>query len=53
MASWLEISTSGYAKLERGESHLIHDKLPKIAEKLGVSLKGLMPEKKQGKCQLL
>ncbi len=48
MASRLEMSTSGYAKLERGQSQLIHDKLPKIAEILGVSLKELMPENNSG-----
>ncbi|MBS9783459.1 MAG: helix-turn-helix transcriptional regulator [Pasteurella sp.] len=44
MASRLEMSTSGYAKLERGQSQLIHDKLPKIAEILGVSLQELVSD---------
>lgn len=38
MARQLNISESGYAHIERGNTRLLHNKLEKIAEVLGVKL---------------
>ncbi len=48
MASQLAMSTSGYAKIERGETKLYHEKLEKIANILQVSINELLPSSKQG-----
>ncbi len=45
MADKLHMSTSGYAKLERGETKLFHEKLEKIADIFGVSVYQLIPRK--------
>ncbi len=37
MADKLHMSTSGYAKLERGETKLFHEKLEKIADIFGLN----------------
>lgn len=42
MAQLIPMSTSGYVKLEYGENNLVSDKLPRIAEILGVKLVDLM-----------
>ncbi len=44
MADRLHMSTSGYAKIERGETKLYHEKLEKIADIFGVSVNQLLPK---------
>ncbi len=48
MADRLHMSTSGYAKIERGETKLYHEKLEKIADIFGVSVNQLLPTKNEG-----
>lgn len=48
MADQLNMSTSGYAKIERGETKLYHDKLDKIADVFGVSVNQLLPSSNEG-----
>lgn len=47
MADKLNMSTSGYAKIERGETKLYHEKLDKIADVFGVSINHLFPSKNE------
>lgn len=47
MADKLNMSTSGYAKIERGETKLYHEKLEKIANVFGVSINHLFPSKNE------
>ncbi len=48
MADKLAMSPSGYAKIERGETKLYHEKLEKIADVLGVTVNQLLPPENQG-----
>jgi transcriptional regulator with XRE-family HTH domain len=44
MADLLGMTTSTYARLERGETSLSIEELPKIAERLGIGINELLPE---------
>ncbi len=45
MADELNMSASGYAKIEQGKTKLFHEKLEQIADFFGVSVYQLMPSK--------
>lgn len=48
MAQELEISLNAYGEIERGNTKLIHDKLPKIAEVFGIKLGELLEMTEKG-----
>lgn len=48
MAQELEISLNAYGEIERGNTKLIHDKLPKIAEVFGIKLGELLEMTEEG-----
>jgi transcriptional regulator with XRE-family HTH domain len=44
MSDLLEMSTSAYSRLERGETSLSFDELPRVAMALGIGIQDLLPD---------